>query len=58
MFAFFCVYVVLCRSRPCKEFYRLSARFRISDLILNMNRPKGLIRQGGIRRIMKNKEIN
>jgi hypothetical protein len=62
----FCVSVVLCTSLPCsradppsKESYRLSVRFIISELLLNVNRPEVLIRQGGIRRIiMKNKEID
>jgi hypothetical protein len=63
---FFSVRVVLCRSRPCsrsdplsKESYRLSVRFIISKLILNVNRPEGLIRQSRIRRKrMKNKVID
>jgi hypothetical protein len=66
MFAFFCVCVVVYRSRPCdradppsKESYLLCVRFVILELILNVNRSQSLFCQGRIRRLrIRNKEIH
>jgi hypothetical protein len=45
------VCVILCRAdHPSKEFYRLTVRFTLSELIFNGNSSDSLIRQGRRRR--------
>jgi hypothetical protein len=38
-------------DHPLKESYKLSIKFLVTELILNGNRPEGLIHQGGRRKV-------